>query len=110
MEECFKGVLPVNAVIVKVYKGGEKTSNSGRLVVIEEEKAVNFGKVVKLPHIVTDSSKEFSELLSSLSVGDEVIFNAKLTYNVISVEKCKEPNYEFLLVGLENIHAIIKRT
>ena len=100
-------VLTVNSLIVKVQKSGEKYTDTG-LVIVEEEKAVNFGEVVALPFLITESHKEYEELVKHLSVGDTVIFNAKMTYNIVKLENQK-PNEEFLIMSLDNIHAIIKK-
>lgn len=100
-------ILTINSLIVRVQKGGEKYTNTG-LVVVEEEKAVNFGEVVSLPYLITDSHKEYEELVKNISVGDTVIFNARMTYNIVKIEH-QQPNEEFLLITLDNIHAIIKR-
>lgn len=106
--DCLSKISPVNSLVVLIKKGGESYTNSG-LVVYEENKAVNFGVVLKKPVFLTEAYKEYEELLSSINEGDEVIFNVKITYNLVKVENCFEAGYEMLLVSPENIQAVIKK-
>lgn len=106
--DCLSSIKPINSIIVEVAKASEEMTESGLYIPNVEEKAVNYGRVVALPFLITKEYESFAELVSNLSLGDVVFFNPKFTYNSIKTNCSKLPNVEYLLIQIDNIHAISK--
>lgn len=99
-------IKPINSLLVKVEKEDlHKQLPSGIFVVENEQKGTNKGIVVEKPFLLTQGFEEYKPLVDAVEVGDEVVFNSKMSYPVLSLSH----NEVYMLVGLESIQAILPK-
>jgi len=107
----FSTIELINAVLVQVTKNEERMTPKGLFLPATEDKASNYGYLLKKPTFVTKEFETFKEIVDSMNEGCTIFFNAKATYNIIKLDyNVSDPNSEYLIIPLDQIQAFTKTT
>ncbi|MEM3368537.1 MAG: co-chaperone GroES family protein [Thermoproteota archaeon] len=94
----------VNCVLVEIEKSQEVKTSSG-IFLVENEKPQNFGKVISLPKTLTESYKDYTELVNTLHEGDVVFFNPKHSYATVQLDSL-ERGKAYMFIPLDMVLAV----
>lgn len=94
----------VNCVLVEIEKSQEVRTSSG-IFLVENEKPQNFGKVISLPKTLTESYKDYTDIVNTLHEGDVVFFNSKHSYATVQLDSL-ERGKAYMFIPLDMVLAV----
>jgi co-chaperonin GroES (HSP10) len=94
----------VNCVLVEIEKSQEVKTSSG-IFLVENEKPQNFGKIIALPKTLTESYRDYTELVNTLHEGDVVFFNPKHSYATVQLDSF-ERGKVYMFIPLDMLLAV----
>ena len=94
----------INCVLVEIEKSQEVKTSSG-IFLVENERPQNFGKIIALPKTLTESYKDYTELVNSLREGDVIFFNPKHSYATVQLDSF-EKGKVYMFIPLDMVLAV----